>query len=323
MKNVLNNKTKNPGLTLIEVIISVALLAILSLPVLTVINSNIKLSQKTEMAQHATGTGQRIIEYLNMSDTLSLDSNTALSEIGLNIVFDESTNADGNKVFSGLTELEDGSVVDIQLTEVMSNETSSNGTMTTNQFMQNPDFTISVSDGDSLVVSAKEDLEVFPFNPSFTASHLTLEIDKDQYAHLCQLDKETGTKGSCVSARLEGIKEQIEPLSGIKMVVNGELSRKYEIPVINEGANAVKIYVQTDTVSGTNQFKFDREVDEMHVHKGVTISYLTKLPTSSTLSNLNNLYEIDVKITNSKVSGTLFEGQSMTNLKIENKKGGN
>lgn len=318
MKNILNNKTKNPGLTLIEVIISVALLAILSLPVLTVINSNIKLSQKTEMTQQATGMGQRIIEYLNVSDSLLLDDRSALAEIGLNIAFDESITPDGKKVVSGFTELEDGLVIDIKLTEMINYETNSGETMTTNQFMQNPDFILSVSeaDGESFQVMAKEDLDVFPFNSPFTANHLTLEIDRDQNAHLCQLDKETGAKGTCVSARLDDISQQMEQLSVIKIVLNGELNRKYEIPVINEGLNPIKIYVQTDTVSETNQFKFDREVDE--IHKGVTISYLTKLPSSSTLSNLDSLYEIGVKITSSKVSGTLFEGQSMTNLKIEN-----
>ncbi|MFQ7057517.1 MAG: prepilin-type N-terminal cleavage/methylation domain-containing protein, partial [Turicibacter sanguinis] len=59
MENKKSYLHKNPGLTLIEVIISVALLAILSVPIFTMVNTNVKLSQKTELRQQATIIGQR------------------------------------------------------------------------------------------------------------------------------------------------------------------------------------------------------------------------------------------------------------------------
>ena len=60
---------KNGGFTLIEVIISVALLAILSLPILMTITTNIKISQNSSQSQQATLLGQRIIEYLGRKES--------------------------------------------------------------------------------------------------------------------------------------------------------------------------------------------------------------------------------------------------------------
>ena len=48
MENKKSYLHKNPGLTLIEVIISVALLAILSVPIFTMVNTNVKLSQTAQ-----------------------------------------------------------------------------------------------------------------------------------------------------------------------------------------------------------------------------------------------------------------------------------
>ena len=54
--------TKKSGLTLIEVIISMALLGIMALSVTTLVNGSIMMNKQAELKQGATKIGQQIIE---------------------------------------------------------------------------------------------------------------------------------------------------------------------------------------------------------------------------------------------------------------------
>lgn len=70
---------KRKGITLIEVIISIALIAILLIPLTNLVMTSIKKNKKAEVKQEATNLGQKIVEELKAQDTIQLhdfDSST-------------------------------------------------------------------------------------------------------------------------------------------------------------------------------------------------------------------------------------------------------
>ena len=120
MENKKSYLHKNPGLTLIEVIISVALLAILSVPIFTMVNTNVKLSQKTELRQQATIIGQRILEYLGSIKDVTLGDNDVLSSLGVDIAFEKPIDSD-EVIGNGITS--DKFKVAIQMKNIIQNVT--------------------------------------------------------------------------------------------------------------------------------------------------------------------------------------------------------
>ncbi len=63
---------KKKGITLIEVIISVALIAILLIPLTNLVMTSIKKNKKAENKQEATNLGQKIVEELKAQDSIQL-----------------------------------------------------------------------------------------------------------------------------------------------------------------------------------------------------------------------------------------------------------
>ena len=137
MENKKSYLHKNPGLTLIEVIISVALLAILSVPIFTMVNTNVKLSQKTELRQQATIIGQRILEYLGSIKDVTLGDNDVLSSLGVDIAFEKSIDSD-EVIGNGITS--DKFKVAIQMKNIIQNVTDETPSLTVNDLMKNPLF---------------------------------------------------------------------------------------------------------------------------------------------------------------------------------------
>ncbi|MTM41492.1 prepilin-type N-terminal cleavage/methylation domain-containing protein, partial [Turicibacter sanguinis] len=139
MENKKSYLHKNPGLTLIEVIISVALLAILSVPIFTMVNTNVKLSQKTELRQQATIIGQRILEYLGSIKDVTLGDNDVLSSLGVDIAFEKPIDSD-EVIGNGITS--DKFKVAIQMKNIIQNVTDETPSLTVNDLMKNPLFVI-------------------------------------------------------------------------------------------------------------------------------------------------------------------------------------
>ena len=74
---------KRKGITLIEVIISVALIAILLIPLTNLVMTSIKRNKKAEVKQEATNLGQKIVEELKAQDTIQVhnfDNNVNVGE---------------------------------------------------------------------------------------------------------------------------------------------------------------------------------------------------------------------------------------------------
>ena len=149
MENNLQKRIKKPGLTLIEVIISVALLAILSLPVFITVNTNVKLSQKTELSQQATVVGQRVLEYLGSASDITLEDSNTFSSIGLELSFSKDQESN---MFVSNGKTKQGFDMKIKLKKLIENELSSDDSLSSNDLMKNPKFIIT-EDNKKLIVN--------------------------------------------------------------------------------------------------------------------------------------------------------------------------
>ena len=288
MENNLQKRTKKPGLTLIEVIISVALLAILSLPVFITVNTNVKLSQKTELSQQATVVGQRVLEYLGSSSDITLEDSNTFSSIGLELSFSKDQESN---MFVANGKTKQGFDITIELKNIMQNQSGSDNKLSSNDLMKNPQVIIT-ENNNRLVV-----------NNSVLLNQHKLTIDSQLVAQICSDEM------SCIESAYN---------EGLAIEVKGEINNNYEISVENQSNQSVKIYIQFEENQPKN-IKFKREKGQ------VEVSYLTKMPALElgdgelTVESMNDLYEIEVIITSDKVDGALFKGNTVSSLNIYEK----
>ena len=288
MENNLQKRMKKPGLTLIEVIISVALLAILSIPIFITVNTSVKLSQKTELSQQATVVGQRILEYLGSVNHITLSDSTVLNSVGLELAF--SKDSESNMfVAHGKTKQEFD--ITIELKNLIQNDLDEDSGSSSNDLMKNPQFIIT-ENNNRLVV-----------NNSVLLNQHKLTIDSQLVAQICSDEM------SCIESAYN---------EGLAIEVKGEINNNYEISVENQSNQSVKIYIQFEENQPKN-IKFKREKGQ------VEVSYLTKMPALElgdgelTVESMNDLYEIEVIITSDKVDGALFKGNTVSSLNIYEK----
>lgn len=285
MRNNLQKRMRKPGLTLIEVIISVALLAILSVPIFIAVNTNVKMSQKTELSQQATVIGQRVLEYLGAVGNIELEDSSVLKPLGLDLLFSKDLESD-LVIANGKTKK--GFNIVIRLKNLIQNELDEDSGASSNDLMQNPQFIVT-ENNNQLVI-----------NNSLLLNQHKLTIDSQLVAQICSDEM------SCVESAYN---------EGLAIEVKGKITNNYEILVENESNQLVKIYIQFEENQPKN-IKFTRQKGQ------VEISYLTKMPTLElgdgelTVESMNDLYEIEVMITSDKVDGTLFKGNTVSPLKI-------
>ena len=284
MKNILRNTTRKPGLTLIEVIISVALLAILSVPIFVTVNTNVKMSQKTELSQQATVVGQRILEYLGTVGNIELEDSSVLKPLGLDLSFSKDIESG---LISTVGKTKQGFDLNINLRNLIENELKDSDDSITNDLMKSPQFTITEVEGNQLSVN------------QLTSDLWTLIIEDSNVVKLC-------SNVQCVTTPYQDY---------ISISINGCVTETYEVPVVNHNNSGVKIYVQFDA-NATKNVKFKKEIGDL------SVSYLTKMPDilldehESMIKSIKDLYEINVTITTPKVDGILFKGNTVTNLNI-------
>lgn len=102
-------KMKSKGMTLIEVIISIAILAIVLIPIANVGISAIKTNKKADMKQKAGEVGQKVLEQVGMYDTMTETKTGGVKEIKLEIgkglILTETTDpSNGQKIYKGSLE---------------------------------------------------------------------------------------------------------------------------------------------------------------------------------------------------------------------------
>lgn len=302
MKDILRNTKRKPGLTLIEVIISVALLAILSVPIFITVNTNVKMSQKTELSQQATVIGQRVLEYLGTVNEIELGDDSVLDSIGLQLAFSKDINSDFF-VASGKTK--QNFDIEVKLRNLIENDDQTSDS-TSNELMKQLQFEI-LEFNNQLVVNREPIL-----------GDLILEVT-DQSIQFCgEVSLEESSKEvSCVNAKSSvlNVNESTGNVESITIGVNGIVDDTYEVLVDNNTNAHIKVYVQFEANQRKN-VKFKKQIGQ------VDVIYLTKqldLDFDSEESNVESivdLYEISVEITSSKVDGFLFKGNTVSNLNI-------
>lgn len=302
MKDILRNTKRKPGLTLIEVIISVALLAILSVPIFITVNTNVKMSQKTELSQQATVIGQRVLEYLGTVNEIELGDDSVLDSIGLQLAFSKDINSDFF-VASGKTK--QNFDIEVNLRNLIENDDQTSDS-TSNELMKQLQFEI-LEFNNQLVVNREPIL-----------GDLILEVT-DQSIQFCgEVSLEESSKEvSCVNAKSSvlNVNESTGNVESITIGVNGIVEDTYEVLVDNNTNALIKVYVQFEANQRKN-VKFKKQIGQ------VDVIYLTKqldLDFDSEESNVESivdLYEISVEITSSKVDGFLFKGNTVSNLNI-------
>ena len=102
-------KMKSKGMTLIEVIISIAILAIVLIPIANVGISAIKTNKRADMKQKAGEVGQKVLEQVGMYDTMTETKTGGVKEIKLEIgkglILTETTDpSNGQKIYKGSLE---------------------------------------------------------------------------------------------------------------------------------------------------------------------------------------------------------------------------
>ena len=285
MENKKSYLHKNPGLTLIEVIISVALLAILSVPIFTMVNTNVKLSQKTELRQQATIIGQRILEYLGSIKDVTLGDNDVLSSLGVDIAFEKSIDSD-EVIGNGITS--DKFKVAIQMKNIIQNVTDETPSLTVNDLMKNPLFVIT------------EQSNYLNINGELMADDLSLMIEHN-VVRICDQNLK------CVEKPIMN--------NQVTIYVQGKIANSYKILVENQLSTTMTIYAQYDA----NQ---NKNINLVTTDGQVDISYLIKQKDiglesdESFVGQLGDLYEISVSITSAEVEGNLFKGDTVSHLNI-------
>lgn len=302
MKDILRNTKKKPGLTLIEVIISVALLAILSVPIFITVNTNVKMSQKTELSQQATVIGQRVLEYLGTVNEIELGDDSVLDSIGLQLAFSKDINSD---LFVASGKTKQNFDIEVKLRNLIENDDQTSDS-TSNELMKQLQFEI-LEFNNQLVVNREPIL-----------GDLILEVT-DQSIQFCgEVSLEESSKEvSCVNAKSSvlNVNESTGNVESITIGVNGIVDDTYEVLVDNNTNALIKVYVQFEANQRKN-VKFKKQIGQ------VDVIYLTKqldLDFDSEESNVESivdLYEISVEITSSKVDGFLFKGNTVSNLNI-------
>lgn len=276
---------KKPGLTLIEVIISVALLAILSVPIFTMVNTNVKISQKTELSQQATIIGQKILEYLGTVNEIQLGDESVLLSLGVKASFGRALDSE-EVIGSGIAQ--NNFKVEIKMKNMIQPLDQEQVGTTSNELMANPLFVIS------------EVSNQLSINGQFLKEDLSLTIQGD-IAKIC--DKSS----VCVEKVIEN--------NYVTIYIQGEVLNTYKLSVINQLPHTMALYVQYDA----NQPK---NIKLVTTEGQVDVSFLTKKENidlshdESFVNQLSDLYEVSLLITSPKVEGVLFKGTKVSQLNI-------
>lgn len=118
----MEKKKKNKsGYTLLEVILSVALIALLLIPITNIIMASMKSSNKAGIKQEGSGVGQRILEELKTYENINISTNTPITLLsGYTLTQQPSTSTDTAK-YKG--QIQDGNkIYDVELTVKRSND---------------------------------------------------------------------------------------------------------------------------------------------------------------------------------------------------------
>lgn len=285
------NKTKR-GISLIEIVISIAILAIISIPISGMILTSVKTNKNSEDKQKAALLGQQILEEIR-STTIDIKSDEIILNTGvkLNKSFDEEHNKyifntsnldeDYNGLRANVT-LEQYS--DLGLDEVTTQE---NYDLEISIDKKNTNFIISVND-EEVEINELDNIKILIINN--------------------QEDIQLNINGVFIRV----FNKNMEPKSGyinIKLN-NDDLYSKLLIEVINNIEDSMTLYLDNTNTKDSDT-------------KNISIENL-----NGTIKRINNFTEnnknieerkgtmFEVKVSITKDSNKLFEGSSIKNIYI-------
>ncbi|HCW53492.1 MAG TPA: hypothetical protein DG753_07100 [Clostridium sp.] len=336
-----NSSRKNQGFTLVEVVISLTLGAMLIGVSYTMIITLMKMNKKSGERQLASYYGQQIIEKLKSADiskTLSGDRNS-----GYKIIFDGielSENSNSNS-YSGQYELKNfdsnsidnltGYIADITITrnesgigagqKQVSSTVANIYTLQVNGSGRNANIKIDNKESDELMVKKDGEYNYF---------EIDVDVEKGRTSKKVYVNKENIEKGkyekeffnnepirfnldfSNYDFNFEGEKEVSNPQ--FRIIIRNNDDKDLNLCIQKSNLLETRVYVEND--SGEIE-DADIVVD---TKKGGCKVYNNRL-SFETASNIGNLYDISVII--NKNEKEVFRGSASQNLKIYDATEGN
>lgn len=289
---------RKKGISLIEILISIAILAIISIPISGMILTSVKTNKQSEDKQKAALLGQQILEEIR-SKTVDIKSDEIILSTGVKLSksFDEenkkysfnTTNSDENyNGFCANVTLEQYSDLGVDESKLKTNYD-----LEISIDKKNTNFIISVND---------EEVEINELD------NIKILITNNQE------DIQLNINGVFIRV----FNKKIDPKSGyinIKLN-NGDLYSKLSIKIINNREDSMTLYLDNTNTK-------DNDNDKDNDTKNISIENL-----NGTIKRINNFTESDenieerkgtmfeVKVSITKDSNKLFEGSSIKNIYI-------
>ena len=296
-------KDKIKGITLIEVIISVALLSILIIPVSTMVMTSLQINKKAEYKQKSAYMGQQILEELKVYSDIKLQGKSSFQLLDGNFI-NKYIEADNKYDFIG-DFTRDGYKVNVTLKKdsKFKYEDSNNNKIN-----------IIDSDFDFRINFLNDQVQLVKDN-SFISQNISNQL-------VLKVDNKVNDIPSIGILLLD--KGQIKPLlSGSKSNdVNGKIllyldsSFKNqiitEIEVENERHDGIEIYVKRNQDS-TGKLNIKSTKGEVKIYNNILE---TKNISEIENKNIGDLYNIEVSV--SRGNDVLFTGTGTNNIIIRN-----
>ena len=294
-------KDKIKGITLIEVIISVALLSILIIPVSTMVMASLQINKKAEYKQKSAYIGQQILEELKVYSDIKLKDNSNFQLLDGNLI-NKYIEADNKYDFIGEFTRDDYKVnVTLKKNSKFKYEDSNNNKIN-----------ITDSDFDFRINFLNDQVQLVKDN-SFTSQNISNQlvlkvddrVDDISYIGISLLDKGKIILSDSKSNDIKG-KILLHLESSFKNQTIIEIEIEVENERNDERNDEIEIYVQRNEDS-TGKFNIKSTKGKVKIYDNIL-----KIKNENT----GDLYNIEVSV--SRGNDVLFIGTGTNNIIIRN-----
>lgn len=283
-------KDKIKGITLIEVIISVALLSILIIPVSGMVMTSLKTNKKSEYKQKSAYIGQKILEEIKVYNDIKLQSNSSFQLLDGEFI-NKYIEADKKYDFIG-DFTRDGYKINVTLKKdnIFKYEDSNNNKIN----IINSDFDFKINLLNAPLQEVSDNDVILPINVS---RKLVLKVDGTSSIEISLLDKDK------VTELLSGSKSN-EVKRKILLYLDSSFKNQTitEIEVENESNNEIEIYVKRNEES-TGKLNIKSTKGKVKIYNNIV---------DVQNRNIGDLYNIEVTV--SRGNDVLFNGIGTNNI---------
>lgn len=294
----LNKKKK--GISLLEIVISIAILAIISIPISAMILTSVKTNKNSEDKQKAALLGQQILEEIRSQ---KIDINYDKFELSNNIKLEKVFNEDTSKYGFITTNINDeygGLKADVKLNQISysgldQDEEKIKYDEEINIDKVESDFIVTI-DGDKTLINSSGKIKLLITN----------------YNENIQVVIQSISPGATSNLKTYYTDKSIDNKSGyIKMNINhSDLYSNLLIEVINNRNDSMVVYLDNSNTR-------DKDTKDIIIEN--TIGSIKRINNITTINNIleqrkGTMFEVSVVI--SKDSTRLFEGNSIKNIYI-------